>query len=286
MKRKVKKYAGEEGSLVKGTTNVRTRSDDEMAEDSKFGGYGKYMPKTKSYSMDDVKSGLGRLLGGKSSPSEDRPTSSGVEDYASMGKHAPAKSTWSGTPDIKEETTTETESPKGIASGFKSGESKFERNDNEVKMPAVKKKLTPKSDSKRGSQSFPLKDEGRGSQSFPIGEGSKTLPGKPSDKEEKPQTLPGKPNTKEYYRDFSGKIKEKTPDTSSFKNFKDMISEGAGSLGRGISNYASTIKSPAQRRDEEKASKEKGFAKGGKVSTASSRGDGIAQRGKTKGRIC
>jgi len=30
----------------------------------------------------------------------------------------------------------------------------------------------------------------------------------------------------------------------------------------------------------------KGFKKGGKVSSASSRGDGIAKRGKTKGRMC
>ena len=35
-----------------------------------------------------------------------------------------------------------------------------------------------------------------------------------------------------------------------------------------------------------KVAKTKTFARGGKVSIASSRGDGIAQRGKTKGRIC
>jgi hypothetical protein len=274
MKRKVKKYAGDEGSLVKGSTNLRTRSDAEFDEDSKFGGYGRFMPKTKS----------------TSSAKEDRPTSSGTEDYASMGKRAGATSTWSGAPTIKEETTTETEteSPKGIASGFKSGESKFERDDNEVKMPAVKKKVVAKTESKRGNQSFPLKDENRGSQSFPIGEGSKTLPGKPFDKEEKPQNLPGKTDAKkEYYRDFSGKIKEKTPDSNPKKSFGDSISEGIKSFGSSLSDFASkNIKSPAQRRDEEKASKEKGFAKGGKVSTASSRGDGIAQRGKTKGRMC
>lgn len=268
MKRKVKKFAD-------GGTNVRTRTDEEFAEDSKFGGYGRYMPKTKSYSMDDVKSGISKLMGGKS-------TSRPSEDLAPY--EAPSTMSGDQSPKSSSRDTSE-ESPTGIASGFKSGESKFVRNDNEVKMPAVKKKVTPRAEPKRGNQSFPLKDEGRGSQSFPIGEGSKTLPGKPSDKEEKPQNLPGKADAKkEYYRDFSGKTKEKTPDESSFKDFKNMISEGAGALGRGISNYASTIKSPAQRRDEEKASK--GYAKGGKVSTASTRADGIAQRGKTKGRIC
>jgi hypothetical protein len=257
MKRKVKKYAG--GMLVDSSGNpVRSSSGE---------------PVRTRYGKDD----------------EDRPKA-GADDYATMGARAGATSPFSGPKEyisesVKEESIkepeTDTEEPRRKISDYISTSSAKEN----VK-PAVKKKVTPKADSKRGSQSFPLKDESRGSQSFPIGEGSKTLPGKPSDKEDKPQTLPGKPNAKEYYRDFSGKIKEKTPDESSFKNFKNMISEGAGSLGRGISNYASTIKSPAQRRDEEKASKEKGFAKGGKVSSASSRGDGIAQRGKTKGRMC
>jgi hypothetical protein len=35
-----------------------------------------------------------------------------------------------------------------------------------------------------------------------------------------------------------------------------------------------------------KGGKVKAYAKGGSVSSASSRGDGIAQRGKTKGRMC
>lgn len=260
MKRKVKKYAGEEGSLVKGTTNLRTRSDDEIAEDSKFGGYGRYMPKTRS----------------ASSVKEDRPTSSGTEDYATLGKRAGATSPFSGPKEYVSESIKEDieESPKGIASGFKSSESKFERNDNEVKMPSAKTKRK-------------TSDVAKKSYGFNEDSSYKTLPGKPSDKEEKPQNLPGKPEAKkDVYRDFSGKLKEKTPDTNPFKDFSDMITGGAGALGKSLSKYASTIKSPAQRRDEEKASKEKGFAKGGKVSTASSRGDGIAQRGKTRGRMC
>ena len=38
--------------------------------------------------------------------------------------------------------------------------------------------------------------------------------------------------------------------------------------------------------DPKSMMKREGYKKGGKVSTASSRADGIAQRGKTKGRIC
>jgi hypothetical protein len=59
MKRKVKKFAGDEGSVV------RTRSDKEFEEDSKFGGYGRYMPKTKEYTLDEVKEKVSGLFGGK-----------------------------------------------------------------------------------------------------------------------------------------------------------------------------------------------------------------------------
>jgi len=52
----------------------------------------------------------------------------------------------------------------------------------------------------------------------------------------------------------------------------------------GIEKAIREFKTPAQRRDEEKASKK--MASGGKVSSASSRGDGIAQRGKTRGKMC
>lgn len=95
MKRKVKKFS-------EGGTNIRTRTDAEFAEDSKHGGYGRYMPKTKEYTLDEAKEKISGLFGGRSkakeeaAPAEDRPKSSGVEDYASLGKRAPAKSTMSG----------------------------------------------------------------------------------------------------------------------------------------------------------------------------------------------
>lgn len=59
MKRKVRKFAGDEGSVV------RTRSDKEFEEDSKYGGYGRYMPKTKEYTVDEAKEKLFGLFGGK-----------------------------------------------------------------------------------------------------------------------------------------------------------------------------------------------------------------------------
>ena len=58
-------------------------------------------------------------------------------------------------------------------------------------------------------------------------------------------------------------------------------------IGSSISNYFKNFKTPAQRKaqeQKEKASKGS-YSSGGKVS-ASSRGDGIAQRGKTRGKMC
>jgi hypothetical protein len=235
MKRKVKKYAG--GNLVDSSGNpvrsgsgepVRTRSDDEIAEDNKAG-YGRYMPKTRSIT-----------LGGKSSAAEDRPTSSGVDDYETMGKRAGATSPFSGPKEyisesIKEDT--ETESPRGIASGFKSGESKFERKDNEV---IEKKKTVKKAAAKPASQSFPTRDRDRADQSFPLKTDDKKVPPLRKIGEAIMGTMENKPFRSSMYDKMKGR-------------------KAGGSIK---------------------------MASGGKVSSASSRGDGIAQRGKTKGRIC
>jgi len=55
--------------------------------------------------------------------------------------------------------------------------------------------------------------------------------------------------------------------------------------GRGVSLYGNTIK---DMKDIFKGTRRGGgdYAKGGSVSSASKRADGIAQRGKTKGKMC
>jgi hypothetical protein len=80
MKRKVKKFA-------EGGTNVRTRTDEEFAEDSKYGGYGRYMPKTKEYTVDEVKDKLSGLFGGKSKAKDEE-----AYDYDSDVKREAIKS--------------------------------------------------------------------------------------------------------------------------------------------------------------------------------------------------
>ena len=56
-------------------------------------------------------------------------------------------------------------------------------------------------------------------------------------------------------------------------------------IGASISNYFSNFASPKERarREKEKSTK---MASGGMTSSASKRGDGIAQRGKTRGKMC
>ncbi len=192
--------------------------------------------------MDDVKSGIGKLMGGKSSAAEDRPTSSGVDDYETMGKRAGATSPFSGPKEYISESIkeSETESPKGIASGFKSGESKFERNDNEVNTPVVKKKTVKKAAAKSESQSFPTRDRDRADQSFPLKTDDKKVPPLRKIGEAIMGTMENKPFRSSMYDKMKGR-------------------KAGGSIK---------------------------MASGGKVLSASSRGDGIAQRGKTKGRIC
>jgi len=58
-------------------------------------------------------------------------------------------------------------------------------------------------------------------------------------------------------------------------------------IGSSISDYFKNFKTPAQRKAQEQKEKaSKGYASGGSVSSASNRGDGIAQRGKTRGKMC
>ena len=97
---------------------------------------------------------------------------------------------------------------------------------------------------------------------------------------------------RETYRDLSGKVQYKTPDIpSAAKTVSDAVASGAKKVGSGIADYAKNFETPAEarsRRDKEALGKKRGgmvnMASGGM--TASRRGDGIAQRGKTRGKMC
>jgi len=210
MKRKVKKYAG--GNLVDGSGNpvrsgsgepVRTRSDAEFDEDNKLGGYGRFMPKVKKYTIGDVKSGIDRLTRSVSGKETPRPS----EDLAPYEPESPFLNKGTGT-DI----TNKPESVKPIVDASQApaaADDTYAYN---------KKYITVKPENKKLKSKVSKADLEKSGLSL---------------------------------RDYMNKERGLTRKEPKFDNFKPT-----------------ELKS------------------GGKVSSASSRADGIAQRGKTKGRIC
>lgn len=92
--------------------------------------------------------------------------------------------------------------------------------------------------------------------------------------------------SQEMYRGFDGKMHKKT---------ESSRPDIGGMIGRGLSRVGSAIASAYQKPEKYMSATEKeskmragssSYAKGGSVSSASSRGDGIAQRGKTRGKMC
>jgi hypothetical protein len=119
---------------------------------------------------------------------------------------------------------------------------------------------------------------------------SKTAPAKTETAPAKTETTTAKtapaPSKKETYIDMSGKVQTKKSSAdrdaeSAARREKVMdtvksVGSGIGSIfNKAIENYKSTVP---------RYNKEKKMASGGM--TASRRGDGIAQRGKTRGRMC
>jgi len=76
---------------------------------------------------------------------------------------------------------------------------------------------------------------------------------------------------KETYRDLSGKTREKS---------ESIRPDFGGAIGRSISDFFGSI------RERGRKSNPEAYAKGGSVGSASKRADGIAQRGKTRGKMC
>jgi len=265
MKRKVKKYAG--GTLVDSSGNPVRSGSGEVVR-TRFG-------------KDD----------------EDRPKSSGVEDYETMGKRAGATSPFSGPKEYISESSTEdtekeTKSPKGIASGFKFSESKFERNDNEEKMPVVKKKSIKKADAKPASQSFPTRDRDRADQTFPIRGASDTKKpsaiGKALDRAtDVAGVMPGALGLAAVAaRTRAGTVVPGRTEPSEEDKSRAMSSLADRIRKQDQESSFSFKPNKSPNRSYKSGGKTTKMASGGKTSSASSRGDGIAQRGKTKGRIC
>jgi hypothetical protein len=264
MKRKVKKYA--DGDVVTsrgGATNMRTRSADEIAEDNKSP-FGRYS--TKSV---------------KSEVQEDRPTTSGVEDYASMGKRAPAKSTWDGSTEIKEDTYKETESdePRRKITDYSTNKGTttyLQKEDAPSTVDKVKpkKKKVPKYEdtgAKIGNQNFMPSDAERRRR---LEESDKPLEGVHPES----YFLPGPLGALSKLA-TAKRISKIAPELNTVRAPMQKALEYTGNRAKQLTNEPLKL-------GMKKGGAIKKMASGGKTSSASSRGDGIAQRGKTKGRIC
>ena len=91
-----------------------------------------------------------------------------------------------------------------------------------------------------------------------------------------PDMLAGPAQVYDYVR---SKISPRTPRT------EEEMSELTREAARALSAREAQIERDVERASAAARAKFQGYAKGGKVSSASSRADGCAQRGKTKGRI-
>lgn len=193
------------------------------------------------------------------------------DDYAGLGGRARATSPFAGPKEYiteSKETEVESEAPKGIAAGFdakrylEESESKGGGTRSETK-PAVAKKAVKKpapryedTGAKIGSQGgfkFNVEKETK-TESKPTRTAAEIRAGK-SAAEEKPSKVP--------------KLSFLTPERleSSRKSY-----------------YSGFESKPVRTAADIRAGR--GMKKGGKVSSASSRADGIAQRGKTRGKVC
>lgn len=190
----------------------------------------------------------------------------GPMDYATLGARARATSPFSGPKEYiteSKETETESETPKGIASGFSAKEeSESKPSSRSESKPAVAKKAVKKpapryedTGAKIGSQGgfkFNVEKETK-TESKPTRTAAEIRAGKTA-AEEKPSKVP--------------KLSFLTPEKleSSRKSY-----------------YSGFESKPVRTAADIRSGR--GMKKGGKVSSASSRADGCAQRGKTRGKV-
>lgn len=92
---------------------------------------------------------------------------------------------------------------------------------------------------------------------------------------------------KEMYRTLDGKMAEKAPKTDSFKGMRESIGSGLKSAGESVGSYLKSLGNREQKSGTYvKDGKVVKYASGGSVGSASKRADGIATKGKTRGKMC
>lgn len=123
-------------------------------------------------------------------------------------------------------------------------------------------------------------------------------PAAPAAKEESKPAPAAKPASKETYRDMSGNVKTKTSAADRAAEMaarRESLVSGIKKVGSSIGdmfskakqNYESTRPVSRQvQRERDQAAARGNLAKGGMASSASKRADGIATKGKTRGKMC
>jgi hypothetical protein len=303
MKRKAKRY--DEGG------NVKTRSDKEFEEDSKYGGYGRYMPKTKEYTVDEVKEKLSGMFGGKKEDTSKFDELESVKKTKTLAEQIGRKA--------------DTEEPRRKFSDYNKTDKASTVSEEDA--PYKVEKTTPPKKEKRKEEVYPGPNDKRKTQpesTLPkknVGEDAKPLPGVQKDRA-KPQNLPAKPERKKEPTPYKDVVKSEDVGSQSFASKDEKKESGAktraGTTARtpeiktGVARTRagtvvkssdepsaeaktkamSSLAAKIKKQDEENRfnfspskSPNRSYKSGGSVSSASSRADGIAQRGKTRGKI-
>jgi len=345
MKRKVKKFAGDEGSVV------RTRSDKEFEEDSKYGGYGRYMPKTKEYTVDEVKDKLVGLFGGK------KEDTSKFDDLKSVGEKkvgvSPQEEINRQIRGSKSEPKADTEAPTRKFSDYNKTDSMSvvdkkdapyevekaapvkRRVDAPIAAPkaaspkaaspkaASPKAASPKADALKADKKADVSKTAESKYEYPknakplktITNEEKAAIKKRGEQDDADQESLRKQLEKNIAdnKAAADQLKKDKPADAPKKTEKRYgqgltpyekgrtLSEYSKMLGGGKKETTKETSKSSSKDDDEKLAATRrraagmfqktnegvyGMKKGGSVSSASSRGDGIAARGKTRGKIC
>lgn len=337
---KKKRFA--DGDLVKGTTNLRTRSDDEIGDTDRFGNYkpGSYAARQEQgqKNLDAVKGVFNKLTG---KTADTVPAAPASYDESPAAKYI-RKS-------VSQESSVSRPSQSTISGSQVDSNKNYESDVAPTPAPARKLPITVKGDysSKPDTTGTSVDEEvtksvAKAQPKIDAAVKAKKAQTEKSTKSENPvptnfgksvnpyqdKKQPVTEKKRETYRDLKGKIqyKENEKPASEYEwgtqNIKrnlqsapSDIMSGLKKVGSAISSAASNYETPAERRSREsKESKNKSVTpysrtqterddealtrgsamkRGGAVkkmasgglASASRRGDGIAQRGKTRGKI-
>jgi hypothetical protein len=312
MKRKIKKFSGEEGSVV------RTRSDKEFEEDSKYGGYGRYMPKTKEYTFDQVKDKLSGLFGGKSKAKDEEAYDFDSDTERVAKPKATPKAEPEATPKEKTEkssvdfskfdTKSYTDKPVGGGNISTTGPKTASVNRNAASKDAApkadKKADAPKADKKADTSTDRQGDVKPKSVVFKKDEETSSGSSKYEDvtsKKDLGSQGSFKMNTNKPVTRYRKK-EEEAPEVKVSKSKMDYEPEAMPKAASKAlqddtqykTKYGDFSFQKGFKKDEDKKEKKTRssadiragrYKSGGSVSSASKRADGIAQRGKTKGKM-